>query len=141
MSSISSGTTTRRPHQQLCAVLISLRQSEIAARRQKYSLQHVFNVSITDSSGSVLFSRSKLLKRKDLPFSFLRLGLIRHRYKLKILTLFLKYLTRFSCHTLESARLHLGVRLMTSSLCVSLFLFVTFVTEVSLYSREPEPQI
>ena len=34
---------------------------------------------LTASPGSVLFSRSTLLKRKDLCFSCLRLGLIRHR--------------------------------------------------------------
>jgi hypothetical protein len=38
---------------------------------------------LTASPGSVLFSRSNLLKRKDLCFSCLRLGLIRHRRSLR----------------------------------------------------------
>jgi hypothetical protein len=41
-----------------------------------YSMYSTFLVSA--SPGSVLFSRSYLLKRKDLCFSCLRLGLIRH---------------------------------------------------------------
>jgi hypothetical protein len=39
----------------------------------------MYSMFLTSSSGSVLFNRSNLLKRKDLSFSFLRLGLIRHR--------------------------------------------------------------
>ena len=40
---------------------------------------NMYSSFLTASSGSVLFSRSTLLKRKDLCFSCLRLGLIRHR--------------------------------------------------------------
>jgi hypothetical protein len=39
----------------------------------------MYSTFLTASPGSVLFSRSTLLKRKDLCFSCLRLGLIRHR--------------------------------------------------------------
>ena len=39
----------------------------------------MYSTFLTASPGSVLFSRSTLLKRKDLCFSWLRLGLIRHR--------------------------------------------------------------
>ncbi len=45
-----------------------------------YSMYSTF---LTASPGSVLFSRSNLLKRKDLCFSCLRLGLIRHRRSLR----------------------------------------------------------
>ncbi len=41
-----------------------------------YSMYSMF---LTTSPGSVLFSRSNLLKRKDLCFPCLTLGLIRHR--------------------------------------------------------------
>ena len=40
---------------------------------------NMYSSFLTASPGSVLFSRSNLLKRKDLCFSCLRLGLIRHR--------------------------------------------------------------
>ncbi len=40
---------------------------------------NMYSSFLTASSGSVLFRRSNLLKRKDLCFSCLRLGLIRHR--------------------------------------------------------------
>ncbi len=45
-----------------------------------YSMYSTF---LTVSPGSVLFSRSNLLKRKDLCFSCLRLGLVRHRRSLR----------------------------------------------------------
>jgi len=78
---------------------------------------------LTASPGSVLFSRSYLLKRKGLCFSCLRLGLIRHRRSLKILTPFLKWVPRFYrvITRASPARPHLGVRLMASSLSASLF--------------------
>ena len=66
-------------------------------------LQYVFHVSnLLPLSGSVLFSRSNLLKRKDLCFSCLRLGLIRHRRSLRSSHLFSSDLPRFSCHSLEN---------------------------------------
>ena len=84
-----------------------------------YSMYSTF---LTASPGSVLFSRSNLLKRKDLRFSWLRLGLVRHRRSLRSsLTPFLKCLPRFSCHSLDLARPHFGVHFMTSSLSTSLF--------------------
>jgi hypothetical protein len=43
----------------------------------------MYSTFLTASPGSVLFSRSNLLKRKDLCFSCLRLGLIRHRRSLR----------------------------------------------------------
>jgi hypothetical protein len=43
----------------------------------------MYSTFLTASPGSVLFSRSTLLKRKDLCFSCLRLGLIRHRRSLR----------------------------------------------------------
>ena len=53
-----------------------------------YSMYATF---LTDLPGSVLFTRSNLLKRKDLSFSCLRLGLIRHRRSLRSSHLFLKW--------------------------------------------------
>ncbi len=50
-----------------------------------YSMYSTF---LTVSSGSVLFSRSNLLKRKDLCFSCLRLYLISHRRSLRSSHLF-----------------------------------------------------
>ena len=44
-----------------------------------YADYSMYSTFLTASPGSVLFSRSTLLKRKDLCFSCLRLGLIRHR--------------------------------------------------------------
>ncbi len=44
---------------------------------------NMYSTFLTASSGSVLFSRSNLIKRKDLCFSCLRLGLIRHRGSLR----------------------------------------------------------
>jgi hypothetical protein len=43
----------------------------------------MYSTFLTASPGSVLFSRSNLLKRKDLCFSCLRLVLIRHRRSLR----------------------------------------------------------
>jgi hypothetical protein len=43
----------------------------------------MYSTFLTASSGSVLFIRSNMLKRKDLYFSCLRLGLIRHRRSLR----------------------------------------------------------
>jgi hypothetical protein len=48
----------------------------------------MYSTFLTASPGSVLFSRSTLLKRKDLCFSCLRLGLIRHRRSLRSSHLF-----------------------------------------------------
>jgi hypothetical protein len=61
---------------------------------------------LTASQGSVLFSRSTLLKRKDLCFSCLRLGLIRHRRSKKPHTFFSNkvFATIFSWRYFESAR-------------------------------------
>jgi hypothetical protein len=44
---------------------------------------NMYSTFLTASPRSVLFSRSNLLKRKDLCFSCLRLGLIRHRRSLR----------------------------------------------------------
>jgi hypothetical protein len=43
----------------------------------------MYSTFLTASPGSVLFSRSNLPKRKDLCFSCLKLGLIRHRRSLR----------------------------------------------------------
>jgi hypothetical protein len=53
---------------------------ETTTRIADYSMYSTF---LTASSGSVLFSRSNLLKRKDLCFSCLRIGLIRHRRSIR----------------------------------------------------------
>jgi hypothetical protein len=53
-----------------------------------YSMYSTF---LTASPGSVLFSRSTLLKRKDLCFSCLRLGLTRHRRSLRSSHLFSRH--------------------------------------------------
>jgi hypothetical protein len=49
-------------------------------QNEDYSMYSTF---LTASPGSALFSRSNLLKRKDLCFSCLRLGLTRHRRSLR----------------------------------------------------------
>jgi hypothetical protein len=55
-------------------------RSQLEGRNTDYIMYSTF---LTSSSGSVLFSRSNLLKRKDLCFSCLRLGLIRHLRSLR----------------------------------------------------------
>jgi hypothetical protein len=55
----------------------------------------MYSTFLTDSPGSVLFTRSNLLKRKDLCFSYLSLGLISHRRSLRSSHLFLKWTPRF----------------------------------------------
>jgi hypothetical protein len=55
----------------------------------------MYSTFLTASPESVLFSRSNLLKRKDLCFSCLRLGLIRQRRSLRSSHLFSSGLTRF----------------------------------------------
>jgi hypothetical protein len=50
---------------------------------RNYADYSMYSTFLTASPGSVLFSRSTLLKRKDLCFSCLRLGLIRHRRSLR----------------------------------------------------------
>jgi len=87
-------------------------------RNADYSMYSTF---LTASPGSVLFSRSNLLKRKDLCFSCLRLGLIRHRRSLRSSHLSSQVFHDLHRVTLEPARPHLGVRLMASSLSASLF--------------------
>ncbi len=91
----SSGTTSRRPNQQLHRQFWSHfgnPRSQFEGRNADYSMYSTF---LTSSSGSVLFNRSNLLKRKDLCFSCLRLGLIRHRKSLRSSHLFSSGLTRF----------------------------------------------
>ncbi len=60
-----------------------------------YADYSMYSTLLTASPGSVLFGRSDLLKRKDLCFSYFRLGLIRHRRSLKSSHLFSSGLTRF----------------------------------------------
>ncbi len=88
---------------------------------EHYTDYRMYSTFLTTSSGSVLFSRSNLLKRKDLCFSCLRLGLIRYRRSLRS-----SHLSSQVCHdshrvTLEPARPHHGVCPMVSSLSASLF--------------------
>jgi hypothetical protein len=64
-----------------------LRCPNSSTRNADYSMYSTF---LTASPGSVLFIRSALLKRKDLCFSCLRLGLIRHRRSKKPHTFFSK---------------------------------------------------
>jgi hypothetical protein len=93
----------------------------------------MYSTFLTASPGSVLFSRSTLLKRKDLCFSCLRLGLIRHRRILRFTHLFSSGLTRLlSRHPLEPAR----PRLMASSLSASLFHRFSSVPDLSLIFLE-----
>jgi hypothetical protein len=63
----------------------------------------MYSTFLTSSPGSVLFSRSNLLKRKDLCFSCLRLGLIRHRRSLRSSHLLLKYWHDSLCHPWDSS--------------------------------------
>jgi hypothetical protein len=98
-----------------------------------YSMHSTF---LTSSPGSVLFSRTNLLKRKDLSFSCLTIGLIRHRRNLRS-----SHLSSQVCHdshrvTLEPARPHRGVRLMVSSLSASLFHRFSSVPDLSLIFLE-----
>ncbi len=82
-----------------------------------YSMYSTF---LTASSGSVLFSRSNLLKRKDLCFSWLRLGLIRHRRSLRS-----SHLSSQVCH--DSHRVTLPSRTLSErrgskqNLCPKIF--------------------
>ncbi len=78
-SSRSSGSTTCCPYQQWLAPFWSHfgnPRSQLEGRNTDYIMYSTFLIVYP---GSVLFSRSALLKRKDLCFSCLRLGLIRHR--------------------------------------------------------------
>jgi hypothetical protein len=54
----------------------------------RYADYSMYSTFLTALPGSVLFSRSTLLKRKDLHFSCLRLGRIRHRGSLRSSHLF-----------------------------------------------------
>ena len=72
----------------------------LSTRYADYSMYSTF---LTASPGSVLFSRSNLLKRKDLCFSCLRLGLIRHRRSLRSSHLFSSGSTRFCRVTTREA--------------------------------------
>jgi hypothetical protein len=92
--------------------------SEPQNQNADYSMYSTF---LTASSGSVLFSRSNLLKRKDLCFSCLRLGLIRHRRSLRSSHLSSQVLHDSHRVTLEPAHPHHAVHLMVSSLSASLF--------------------
>ncbi len=65
------------------------------AKKHRYADYSMYSTFLTDSSGSVLFIRSNLLKRKDLCFSCLRIGLIRHHRSLRSSHLFLKWMPRF----------------------------------------------
>jgi hypothetical protein len=56
--------------------LLNRTDPDETVRNADYIMHSTF---LSSSSGSVLFIRSNLLKRKDLCFSWLRLGLIRHR--------------------------------------------------------------
>ncbi len=107
--------------------------SRIAFWFADYSMYSTF---LTVSPGSVLFSRSDLLKRKDLCFSCLRLGLIRHRRSLR--SSHLSSQVRHDSHrvTLEPVRPHHGVRLMTSSLSASLFHRFSSAPDLSLIFLE-----
>ena len=64
-------------------------RSKLEGRNTDYNM---YSTILTDSPGSVLFSTSNLLKRKDLWFSCLRLGLLSHRRSLRSSHLFLKWL-------------------------------------------------
>ncbi len=61
---------------------------QITACIQQNADYIMYSTFLTTSTGSVLFSRSNLQKRKDLCFSCLRLDLIRHRRSLRSSHLF-----------------------------------------------------
>jgi hypothetical protein len=73
--------------------LLPLPECFSSRRFADYSMYSTF---LTASPGSVLFSRSALLKRKDLCFSCLRLAITRHRRSKKPHTFFSKSSPRFS---------------------------------------------
>ena len=60
-----------------------LTKSGSAKWLEKNADYSMYSTFLTASPGSVLFSRSNLLERKDLCFSYLRLGLIRYRRSLR----------------------------------------------------------
>ncbi len=76
-----------------------------------YSMYSTF---LTASSGSVLFSRSNLLKRKDLCFSSLRLGLIRPRRSLRS-----SHLSSQVCHDSHRVTLEKAIRDRSSKVEIS----------------------
>jgi hypothetical protein len=93
-------------------------RSQLEGRNADFTMYSTF---LTVSPGSVLFSRFNLLKREDLCFSCLRLGLVSHRRNSRSSHLCFKCFPWFCRVTLESTRPHLGVRFVTSSLSASLY--------------------
>ena len=107
-SSVSNSSSTppsRNAHTALCRRSADCLQ--LLRGSNKDSTSHtdysMYSTCLTTSPGSVLFTRSNLLKRKDLCFSCLRLGLISHRRSLRSSHLFLKWTaTILSCHHCSS---------------------------------------
>jgi hypothetical protein len=82
-------------------------------KKKRYTDYIMYSTFLASSPGSVLFSRSNLLKRKDLCFSCLKLDLIRHRRSLRS-----SHLSSQVCH--DSHRVTLdGVPLLAPSSMVS----------------------
>ena len=96
----------------------------------------MYSSFLTASPGSVLFSRSTLLKRKDLCFSCLRLGLIRHRRSKKPHTFSQSTRHDFLWRYFEPTHPLLGVRPVASSLSASLFTVSQSAPDLSLIFLE-----
>jgi hypothetical protein len=111
------------------SLLEGIRTSDLRefSKFKDFADHSMYSTFLTASPGSILFSRSALLKRKDLCFSCLRLGLIRHRRNKKPHAFFSKSFLNSEI----------------SQKIVQFFSLLhsprrdTLVTEVSLTSREP----
>jgi hypothetical protein len=133
-----SGTNPDCP----CTPGMSCRRGERTTCRSGIQITATF---LTSSPGSVLFSRSNLLKRKDLCFSCLRLGLMRHRRSLRSSHLFSSGLPRF-CRVTTRARppaprcapygvvsLCISIHLFSSAPCLSLIFLESLEYFIELY--------
>jgi hypothetical protein len=89
--------------------------SRMTPRNADYSMYD--STFLTVSPGSVLFSRSTLLKRKDLCFSCLRIGLIRHRRNLRSSHLSSQVVHDFSWSSWEAdilVNISIGIQIVLS---------------------------
>jgi hypothetical protein len=82
--SLLYSSTLPLPHRTPCGPRTHhTRKDDLMCTWEGYADYSMYSTFLTASPGSVLFSRSNLLKSKDLCFSCLRLGLIRHRRSLR----------------------------------------------------------
>ncbi len=97
---------------------IEKRSFRSSPKNQRFADYSMYSTFLTASPGSVLFNRSNLLKRKDLCFSCLRLGLITHRRSLRSSHLISSGLTRFCRVTTREAdilvNISIGIQIVLS---------------------------